>query len=315
MSIENLDLPSEDIPTTIPAERIIVAEVVEPSSPLPAAQPYRLRWQLPLVLFLLTWGTTFLVGVSNHNSLGGGMQYALAVMTILTCHEMGHFIQTRRYRVPASLPFFIPIPNLFGTMGAVIAMDPRVPNRKALFDIGSTGPFFGLLPTLICCYFGILHGGQWIDRSTIPPGHLVELGDPLIVQWLAASLLGPAPENHILTIGPVATAGWVGLLITSLNLFPMGQLDGGHILYAILGRRAHPVARIVFAACVVGTIVYWYYWWGLMLGLIFFFGTEHGPTRHDDAPLGWPRTVLGWCLLAFVIIGFAPDLFVTMPGM
>ena len=304
MSIEERNLP-EDIPTTIPPEKIIVAEVVEPSSPRPTAGPHRPRWQLPLILFLMTCGTTF---------LAGGMQYALAVMTIFVCHEMGHFVQARRYHVPASLPYFIPIPNLFGTMGAVIGMDPRVPNRKALFDIGSTGPIFGLLPTLIFCYFGLLYGGQWIDRSTIAPGSLFELGDPLILQWMATWVLGPAPENHILTIDAVAYAGWVGLLITSLNLFPLGQLDGGHILYAILGPRARPIARLLFVACVVGMIVFQYYAWGLMLGLIFLFGPAHGPTRHDDAPLGWPRTVLGWCLLAFVIVGFTPNLIVSMPG-
>jgi Zn-dependent protease len=305
MTIENRDLSSEDIPTTIPPEKITVAEVVEPSSPWPAARPHRPRWQLPLVLFLMTCGTTF---------LAGGMQYALAVMTIFVCHEMGHFVQARRYRVPASLPFFIPIPNLFGTMGAVIGMDPDVPNRKALFDIGSTGPIFGLLPTLIFCYLGLLHGGQWVDRSTIAPGGLFELGDPLILQWMATWVLGPAPENHILTIGAVAYAGWVGLLVTSLNLFPIGHLDGGHILYAILGRHARPIARTLFVACVVGVIVFQLYGWGLMLALIFFFGPAHGPTRHDDAPLGWPRTVLGWSLLAFVIIGFTPNLIVSMPG-
>ncbi len=313
MSIENRDLPSEDIPTVIPPEKIIVAEVVEPSPPRASAQPHRPRWLVPLVLFLLTCGTTFLVGADQY-ALVGGVQYALAVMTIFVCHEMGHFVQARRYRVPASLPFFIPIPNLFGTMGAVIAMDPEVPNRKALFDIGSTGPIFGLLPTLVFCYVGLSHGGLWIDRSTIPPEHLVEFGDPLILQWMAAWVLGPAPENHLLAVGPVAYAAWVGLLITSLNLFPMGQLDGGHILYAILGRRAHPIARAIFVACVVGMVVFQFYWWVLMLGLIFLFGTAHGPTQHDDAPLGWPRTVLGWCLLAFVIIGFAPNLIVSMPG-
>lgn len=305
MSIEDRDVSSEGIPATIPPEQILVAEVVEPSAPAPAARHRRPRWQLPLVLFLMTCVTTYHVG---------GLAYALAVMTIFVCHEMGHFVQARRYHVPASLPFFIPIPNLIGTMGAVIGMDPRVPNRKALFDIGATGPIFGLLPTLIFCYLGLAHGGQWIDRSTIAPESLFEFGDPLILQWMATWILGPAPENHILTIGAVGFAGWVGLLVTSLNLFPLGQLDGGHVLYAILGRRARPITRALFAACVAGMIVFQYYSWVLMLGLIFLFGPAHGPTRDDDAPVGWPRTILGWCLLAFVIIGFTPNLIVSTPG-
>lgn len=303
MSIEGRDVSPPEVPAVIPPEKIVVAEVGEPSSP---RQPtHRPRWQLPLALFLATCGTTLLMV---------GPWYAVSVMTILVCHEMGHFLQARRYGVPASLPFFIPVPNLFGTMGAVIAMDPRVPNRKALFDIGSTGPVFGLLPTLLFCYFGLMYGSEWVDRSTIPAHELVEFGDPLILQWMAAWTLGPAPANHILYVSPLAYAGWVGLLITSLNLFPIGQLDGGHILYAILGRRSRPIAKTVFAACVIGAIVFWYYWWALMLGLIFFFGTSHGPTRQDETPLDWPRTILGWCLLAFLFIGFTPNLFVSLPG-
>jgi membrane-associated protease RseP (regulator of RpoE activity) len=103
-------------------------------------------------------------------------------------------------------------------------------------------------------------------------------------------------------------AGWVGLLITSLNLLPIGQLDGGHILYAILGRRARLVATLVLIGCVIGVIVYSYYWWSLMLVLLLVFGPAHPPTQRDNLPLGWWRTIVGTCLLAFVIIGFTPNL-------
>ncbi|MDD4271035.1 MAG: site-2 protease family protein, partial [Thermoguttaceae bacterium] len=127
----------------------------EPSHAPPRPRPRRL---LPLVLFVLTCFTTVAVG---------GYGYGLAVMTILVCHEAGHFIQARRYQVPASFPFFIPMPNLIGTMGAVIAMDPRIHHRRALFDIGMTGPLFGLLPTLICCYVGLLTEARWIARAAI----------------------------------------------------------------------------------------------------------------------------------------------------
>lgn len=269
------------------------------------AGPGRPRRMLPFVLFVLTCFTTVAVG---------GFSYGLAVMTILVCHEAGHFVQAWRYGVPASLPFFIPMPNLIGTMGAVIAMDPRIHHRRALFDIGMTGPLFGLLPTLICCYAGLHTDARWIARAAIDSRDLLELGDPLIFQWMARAILGPMPEGHILTIGPVAMAGWVGLLITSLNLIPIGQLDGGHILYAMLGRRAHPVALALLIAAAVGAFTFGYYWWTPMIILLAIVGPTHPPTRSDHLPIGGWRTLLGCCMLAFVIVGFTPNLFVNMPS-
>ncbi len=286
------------------AEPAASAEETLASGPSHAPRRPRPRRLLPLVLFVLTCFTTVAVG---------GTWYGLAVMTILVCHEAGHFVQARRYRVPASLPYFIPMPNLIGTMGAVIAMDPRIHNRRALFDIGMTGPLFGLLPTLICCYVGLLTEGRWIARAAIDGQELLELGDPLIFQWMAHAIVGPMPEGHILTIGPIAMAGWVGLLITSLNLIPIGQLDGGHILYAMLGRRAHPVALALLVAAAVGAFTYGYYWWTPMIILLAVFGPTHPPTRSDGIPLGRWRTLLGCCMLAFVIVGFTPNLFVNMP--
>ena len=308
MSEESPPPQRAEIPATIPQEQIVVAQVVEPPPARPARRRDMPNWLLPLALFLMTCRSTWEIM---------GPKYAAALMTILVCHEAGHFFQARRYGVPTSFPFFIPlpyrlIPNFFGTMGAVIAMDPRIPNRKALFDIGATGPLFGLLPTLICCYVGLSTDAQWMDRAQVRPG--IEFGDPLLLQWMAGSILGPMPENSILIIGPVAMAGYVGLLVTSLNLIPIGQLDGGHVLYAILGRRAHPIARLLLVGCAIGAIVYEFYWWILMLVLLTLFGPAHPPTHCDTEPLGLWRSIVGWALLAFVVIGFAPNLIVEMPG-
>ena len=174
-----------------------------------------------------------------------GLRYSVPVMTILVCHEMGHFLQARRYGVYASLPYFIPIPSPpFGTLGAVILMEPRIGGRRALFDIGITGPLAGLAPTLI-----FLRPRPVPDGAEIHPGRgtsqPIVVGCPLLFRALCTWKFGPLPADFPITVGmlhPMAFAGWVGLFITSLNLIPIGQLDGGHVLYAILraGRTWSP---------------------------------------------------------------------------
>jgi membrane-associated protease RseP (regulator of RpoE activity) len=226
-------------------------------------------------------------------------------MTILVCHEMGHFLQSRRYGVYATLPYFIPIPiPPIGTMGAVIFMEPRMGHRRALFDIGITGPLAGLVPTLICCVVGI-------HLSKVYSIHEIsgqEFGDPYIFKLIANILGKNTPDGFVLGIHPIAFAGWVGLLITSLNLIPIGQLDGGHILYALLRKKAHYVSTFLLLAAVVAVIYDWRHlviWW-MMIALLLFMGPNHPPTADDDEPLGIFRCILGWLTLAFVIISFTP---------
>jgi membrane-associated protease RseP (regulator of RpoE activity) len=238
-----------------------------------------------------------------------GLKYAVPLMTILVCHEMGHFIQARRNGVYASYPYFIPLPlSPLGTLGAVIAMEARVGHRRALFDIGITGPLAGLVPTLIFCLLGL----QWshYGKPIIHPGEM-QFGEPLLFRWLADWVVGPRPNGFDLMIHPMAFAGWVGLLITSLNLIPIGQLDGGHILYALLRRKAHIVARLLLFGALVGVV--WQFFsqhqvaWLLMVVLLMIMGPVHPPTANDDEPLGWGRYVLGWLTLAFIIVGFTPN--------
>jgi membrane-associated protease RseP (regulator of RpoE activity) len=232
-------------------------------------------------------------------------------MTILVCHELGHFFQARRYGVPATLPIFLPVPvPPIGTLGAVIAMSSRIPSRKALFDIGITGPLLGLIPTMAC----ILLGLAWSRVDVLlpgPPGS--ELGEPLLFRLLAYLRFGPIPEGHTVYLHPIGVAGWVGLLITSLNLFPIGQLDGGHVLYALLRKNAHRVASLLLLAAAVAVVIFGYYWWFLMLFLIMLMGPKHPPTADDHVRLGPTRIVLGWLTLAFLPIGFTPNPF-AMPA-
>ncbi len=250
---------------------------------------------LPAVLFLLTCFTTYGIG---------GPAYSFALMLTLVCHEFGHYIQARRYRVPASLPYFIPIPAPpLGTMGAVIGIRGEMTNRRALFDIGISGPLAGLVPAMIFTLWGL-------SLSTVVPKQPVGmLGDPLLFKFLVRQFFGVLPEHQDVLLHPFAYAGWVGVLITSLNLMPIGQLDGGHILYAMLRRKAHFIAWALLIGAVAAMTLMHTYQWTLMLLLLAFMGPSHPPTANDEEPLGRPRIVLGWLTLAFVIIGFTPQPF------
>jgi membrane-associated protease RseP (regulator of RpoE activity) len=136
-----------------------------------------------------------------------------------------------------------------------------------------------------------------------------KLGEPLLFQWLASIVIGPLPETKDIALGPVAYAGWVGIFITALNLFPIGQLDGGHILYVLLRERAHPVSQLVLIGAAAGVVIGGYWGWTVMILLLMLMGPIHPPTANDEVPLGTARTFLGWASLLFVIIGFTPTPF------
>jgi len=304
-----------------PDSDILRAEVVEVSPAAPwewrevrPVRPRR-RWRVPVALFAATCLSTLWTGASeralvDHGLWAGllsGLRYAVPVMTILIFHEMGHFLQAHRYGVHASWPYFIPMPfSPLGTLGAVIAMEPRMGHRRALFDIGITGPLAGLVPTLVFLVVGLHY-----STLGVPPRNAMLFGDPLLFQFLAHWILGPIPPGYEVVADPMAFAGWVGLLVTSLNLIPIGQLDGGHILYALLRRKAHRVARgLLFAALI---LVIWKWEtlgvWTLMLVLLFLMGPIHPPTADDEEPLGAGRYVLGWLTLMLIIVGFTPTPF------
>jgi len=295
--------------------------------------PLRLNWKLPLLLYLATWLTTTFCRIEFGNEtlyslllslclsvagaesapqhwlvfgqhLWNALLFSTALMFILTCHELGHYLQSLRYRVRSSLPYFLPMPiGPLGTFGAVIVMDDEVPNTKALFDIGITGPLAGLIPTLIFLYYGI----QWSHFGPRQPGGL-EFGDPLLFQWTVYWIFGQIPPDMTLYCHPVAFAAWAGLLLTSLNLMPFSQLDGGHVFYAMLGRRSVSVVHCIFVAAIIAVAWFWSeLWnWSLLLILIALMGISHPPTANDTVPLKPFRHCLGWVTLLFVFIGFVP---------
>lgn len=275
--------------------------------------------RLALFLFLATCASTFLttalpgwIGAVRSAApnpwivgLWDGLAYAGPLMAILLFHELGHYVQARRYGVAATPPLFIPMPLIspFGTMGALIVQAAGQADRKALFDIAISGPLAGLVVAIPVCWLGVL------QSTTLEVPHdrsLTLYGDPLILQWMYDLVHGPRPPGHEVLLNPLLFAGWVGILVTALNLMPLGQFDGGHILYTLIGRRAHFVA-LVFVSIVVAYMILANYWaFSLMIVLVLLFGIRHPPTADDLVPLGWPRVVLGWLTLAFFFVGMSP---------
>ena len=256
------------------------------------------RWPLHLLLFVLTCGTTFLVG---------GPSFAAALMVILLSHEMGHYLQARRYGVPATLPFFIPLPlPPFGTMGAVIRMNQLGADRRVLFDIGVTGPLAGLALAVPLTLWGLAHS-MVIPLDSPEVG--LELGDSLLMQAMVRLVVGLVPEGHDVLLHPVAFAGWAGLFVTALNLLPIGQLDGGHVAYAILGRaRARRLALAALAGFIL-VAVFVSPIWTVMAVLVLVMGPGHPPTADDTVPLGRVRRWVGYAALLFCVLSFPPDPF------
>ncbi len=279
----------------------VLVTPAQPEYPAPRdaiRPPRRPGMRVPLVLFALTCLSTY---------LAWGPVYCVAIMTTLVAHEFGHYLQARRYRVPASYPYFLPMPfSPLGTLGAVIAMHPGMGNRRSLFDIAVSGPLAGLVPTLVFSIWGL-----WLSEVKLVqenPGGL-PLGDPLLYRWLAAAILGPVPAGHDIFLHPLAYAGWVGMFITALNLIPIGQLDGGHLLYALLLQRSHTIATGLLLCAAGAVIVFGYWGWTLMILLLLMIGPKHPPTANDSMDLGLGRTILGWLAIAFVVVGFTPTPF------
>lgn len=209
---------------------------------------------LNIVTLVLTVFTTLLAGtvwyyvdVDAPMDLLGGWPFAAGVLFVLGIHELGHYVASRYYRVNASLPYFIPVPSFIGTLGAVIKMKGRIPDRRALFDIGVAGPLAGLVAAV-----GVTVVGLYLPPVQVPADLLtsqdaveIQFGYPLLLQLLADFTGQPLSYPRGLSLNPVVFAGWIGMFVTFLNLIPVGQLDGGHILRAVLGQRAETFGSIV----------------------------------------------------------------------
>lgn len=302
------------------------------------AKSKRRQAAVPLLLFLLTLVTTLFAGTSytltSHLpgsggalfSFGGdntdvfnldlwrqvlrrpsllsyGISFALPLMLILGAHEMGHFIACRRHGIRATLPRFLPAPTLVGTVGAFIRIRSPIPHRRALFDVGVAGPLAGFLLTIPVLLYGIQH-------STLRPVHHmpgywhVFPGEPLIFAGLVHLLHGVLPHGTGLHYHPSAFAGWFGLLLTAFNLFPVSQLDGGHVGYAIFGRPFNAISRAVFILMLLLGFVY--NGWLVGVLIVFLLGYRHPPTLNDSTRPGLLRTVLALLAALIFILCFTP---------
>lgn len=294
----------------------------------------RRRIGLPAGLFLATCASTLWVGSADWRPLEymdswqemaavfmanwqQGLTYMLAVLAILLTHEMGHFLMTLVHRIPASYPLCIPVPfNPIGTMGAVIGMEGLKANRREIFDIGLAGPLAGLVVAAPILWIGV---GQ-LDLSQRPQPGEVQLNSPMIVSWMIDAQQAARPVrdaagvesvNHgdwigISQVNPFFMAGWVGMLITGLNMLPISQLDGGHTIYGIFGRGSHTLARafIVVAITYVVINLEQAAVWTPMLILVILMGVDHPPTSDDSVELDRFRWTLGVASLAIPVLCF-----------
>ncbi len=310
----------------------------EPAPPEPRAASLRRTRRLPripapwsnLLLFLATIASTFYVGATMADggaSMLRGWPFAVPLLAILVTHELGHWLQARRYRVDASLPYFIPLPlPPIGTMGAIISMRGRIRSRDALFDIGASGPLAGLavaIPLLVVSL-------RWSPVQPIPE-HAIDEGQCLLYLLLKRVVLGPIPDGYDVMLHPTAFAAWVGLFMTMLNLIPVGQLDGGHVAYALFGKRQDRASRWVHRGLLVVALLVglyrsaqalaahkpwgevaealtsglnWLVWFALLWLLTRGPRAAHPPT--DDETLSPVRRAIAWGTLVLFVLLFMP---------
>jgi membrane-associated protease RseP (regulator of RpoE activity) len=274
------------------------------------------RFWLHVVLLVATLGTTTLVGAEHWLAFEGDFQagfrqytwlsvalngfwYSVTILAILGAHEAGHYLACRYYGVDASLPYFIPAPlPLTGTAGAFIRIRTPITSKRVLFDVGVAGPIAGFVVTVPAMLLGL-----WMSRLVpIPPDFVgVELGEPLLFQGAAWLVLGHVPEGVSINLHPMAFAAWFGMLATALNLIPIGQFDGGHIAYAVFGRRAAWLT-IASIGAAIGLSIHassWILWTVIAVVLLFKFGWQHPPTWDEHEPLDPARR---WIALSALLI-------------
>ena len=286
------------------------------------------RVWLNVSLFILTVISTFIVGLSwsvsfelaedlvalpskainldvwsQPNLLFLAAIYALVLLSILVSHELGHYLTCRHYGLEATLPFFIPAPTLVGTLGAFIRIRSPITRKSHLFDIGIAGPLTGFFLSLPALIYGLAHSKI---VPALPQEGTIYFGEPLLLKGLERLMLGSISDRYDLVLHPIGFAGWVGVLITAFNLFPVGQLDGGHLAYALLGRRSRQLSQLVLALFFVMGIFLWV-GWIVWAALILVLGLKHPQVADEGERLSSGRQALGWLALAIFLLSFIPD--------
>ena len=239
-----------------------------------------------------------------------GLPFAATLVFILLVHESGHYVACLRHRVSASLPYFIPAPLVspVGTFGAFIRIRSRFPDRRALFDIGAAGPWAGFVVALVATVVGLAHSTVLAEP---PRWHGVECGDSLLTAFLTRAVLHV--DSATVVLHPVAFAGWFGLFVTSINLIPVGQLDGGHVLYAAVGRGAPWVPALLIAFLAWLGVRGWPGWllWTVIISVLWSLG--HPPTDDDRCALGRGRRLAALATFVIFVLTFVPEPIKLLP--
>lgn len=309
--------PTEDGPVPLHAVRPREDYL---SGLVPAPPPERRRKYV--LLLLATLLTTTVVGAGHYAGwatdfgrrpldlttwafYASGFWYSLSILAILGAHEMGHYLACRYYGVDASLPYFLPAPVLTGTLGAFIRIRQPIATKRELFDIGIAGPLAGFAVAVPVLVIGM--GLSALVR--VPPNMVgLELGEPLLFKAVSWLWFGTPPDGYSVNLHPMAFAAWFGLLATALNLIPIGQLDGGHISYAVLGRRS-TLVTLVMVCCLIGLSFIsssWIVWTVLTIAMLLGFGPRHPRTIDEDVPLDRGRMWLAGAALVMLGLCFTP---------
>ncbi len=262
-----------------------------------------------IILFLLTVITTLSAGaimnqvnpISHPLLIFKGASFAIPLLLILAFHEFGHYIESRINGIKVSLPYFIPGPTLFGTFGAVIKSKSPFRTRRDLLDVGAAGPIAGFVVAVIVIIIGLSHS-QVVEEVS---GEGLILGESLIFKFLSWIVLKDVPEGYGVLLSPMAFAGWAGILVTMLNLLPIGQLDGGHIMYALLGKGQRKVATGA-TLCLIPLGYFLWVGWFLWVALVLLIKIGHPPTLNDQVPLDTKRKVIGWLAMFIFVLSFTP---------
>jgi membrane-associated protease RseP (regulator of RpoE activity) len=299
-----------------------LAPVLRPAAPVPS------RPWLHVLLFLLTLismtaagamlrGVNPLARLSSLVHLVEGIPFAAALLAILTVHEFGHYFAARHWGVKATLPYFLPLPyvSFLGTLGAVIKIRSAIPHRPALLDIGAAGPVAGFVLSVLACVVG-LSQSQVVTPEYFYPNAPIYLGSPLLFTALTELILPSVDAGQQILLSPVAFAGWVGLFITALNLCPVGQLDGGHIAYALFGSVHRDISRAFFLILLVmglygilSMVLGWPHGWPGWLALtvlLALLGRDHPAPLYAYLPLGRTRRFLGYLSILIFVLCISP---------
>lgn len=280
-----------------------------------------------LILFSLTvlstyfvgylWGINYLLAGQNPEEVSEALTlsllleptliklsliYSFSLLVILLGHELGHYLTCRRYRIQATLPYFIPAPTLIGTLGAFIRIRSPLTRREELFDVGVSGPLAGFLLSVPALFLG-LQMSRLVPA--LPRESSILFGEPLLLKVFVRLIFGQVAQNQDLILHPLAVAGWVGLLVTSFNLFPVGQLDGGHILYALFGDRTRKLAPGIILILALLGVFYWAGWliWAI---LILILGVRHPSILESGRGFSKKRLALSLAMLLIFVFSFIP---------